>query len=442
MLEREEFESLCAEAGGVSNSEALLDFLHHNGTVFYRPGLFGGRIVLDQNWALEAIYAIFDRKKILPMLRGYGRFNRADLEALIWWDHTANEPEYTLAEQKVFLGMMESCGICFRVRELPRTSQEGGENDEEEWEYVAPDLLPEWSDAQELLLGRLRDDPPDAEATASYDFLHEGILRGYLSKLGEHAKDAAILHNDVVRSDIHSTDSFGFSEAIFGVSHLLGFSYAPRLKNLKRQRLYAFKSRRDIDRSAWKIKPTGYIDAELIEQNWDDILRLIATIMLKETTASEIFRRLNSYSQQHALYRALKAFGKIIKSTFILRYIDEVELRKAIERQLNKIEHAHRFTRAVSVGNPREFIQAEKQEQEIAEGCKRLIKNCITCWNYLYLSQKLAETDDLERREALLQAIANGSVVSWQHINLLGEYDFSDDKLQDSVGIKPPKLAA
>lgn len=39
-----------------------------------------------------------------------------------------------------------------------------------------------------------------------------------------------LMHNDVVRSDIHSTDSFGFSEAIFGVSHLLGFSYAPWLK--------------------------------------------------------------------------------------------------------------------------------------------------------------------------------------------------------------------
>ena len=42
------------------------------------------------------------------------------------------------------------------------------------------------------MLGRLRDDPPDAEATARYAFLHEGVLRGYLSKLGEHAKDAAI----------------------------------------------------------------------------------------------------------------------------------------------------------------------------------------------------------------------------------------------------------
>jgi hypothetical protein len=62
--------------------------------------------------------------------------------------------------------------------------------------------------------------------------------------------------------------------------------------------------------------------------------------------------------------------------------------------------------------------------------------------SYLYLSQKLAETNDLESWEVLRQAVANGSVVSWQHINLLGGYDFSDEKLQDSVGIKPPKLAA
>jgi TnpA family transposase len=250
-----------------------------------------------------------------------------------------------------------------------------------------------------------------------------------------------LMHNDVVKSDIHSTDSAGFSEAVFGIAYLLGFSYAPRFKNLKRQKRYIFKSRRNIDRSTWKIKPNGYIDTDLIEQNWDDILRLIATLKLKEVTASDLFRRLNSYSQQHAVYRASKAFGKIIKSLFILHIIDDIELRQAIERQLAKIEHAHRFTRAVSVGNPREFIQAEKQEQEIAEGCKRLLKNCIICWNYLYLSQKLADTDDPEAREAFLQAVASGSVVTWRHINLLGEYDFSDEKLRDSVGIRSPKLA-
>ena len=45
----------------------------------------------------------------------------------------------------------------------------------------------------------------------------------------------------------------------------------------------------------------------------------------------------------------------------------------------------------------------------------------------------MAESD--ERRQALLAAVRNGSVVTWQHINLHGEYDFSDEKLQDSVGL-------
>jgi internalin A len=175
LLERAEFDRVCDEIGGVRDKLALLNFLHHNGVVFYRPGLFGDRIVLDQNWALEAIYALFDRKKILPLLRGYGRFSRSDLEALIWSNHTPKE-------QEVFLGMMESCGICFKVREISYN----------EWEYIAPELLPEWSDAQEQLLGRLRDDTPDAETTARYAFLHEGVLRDYLSKLGQQCKDTAI----------------------------------------------------------------------------------------------------------------------------------------------------------------------------------------------------------------------------------------------------------
>jgi internalin A len=187
LLERKEFDHLCDEVGGISNKEALLRFLHDSGVIFYRAGLLGDYIVLDQNWALEAIYALFDRKKTLPLLRGYGRFSRADLEALIWSDHT---PE----EQKVFLEMMESCGICFRVRELPPDRQETEYRawEDKEWEYLAPELLPPWSDAQEQLLGRLREDPPAAEAEARYAFLHEGILRSYLSKIGQHAKDVPV----------------------------------------------------------------------------------------------------------------------------------------------------------------------------------------------------------------------------------------------------------
>jgi TnpA family transposase len=51
-----------------------------------------------------------------------------------------------------------------------------------------------------------------------------------------------LMHNEVVKSDIHSTDTHGFSEVIFGLTHLLGFSFAPRIKNFKDQQLYGINS--------------------------------------------------------------------------------------------------------------------------------------------------------------------------------------------------------
>jgi len=217
-----------------------------------------------------------------------------------------------------------------------------------------------------------------------------------------------------------------------------GLLFPPRLANLKHRQLYAFQRRWEYEQLGYKLLPDAYIKLPLIAAQWDDILRFIATIKLKETTASQLFRRLNSYSKQHPLYQALKEFGKIPKSEYILRVVDEVELRQAIEKQLNKGENAQQFSRAVAFGHNQDFLYGEKIEQEIAEGCRRLIKNAIICWNYLYLSQKIFEEQDEARRQELLAAVQSGSVVSWRHINLHGEYDFSEERLQDSVGLSWP----
>ena len=73
----------------------------------------------------------------------------------------------------------------------------------------------------------------------------------------------------------------------------------------------------------------------------------------------------------------------------------------------------------------------------------RLIKNAIVCWNYLYLSQVIANEADPQRREELLETVRRGSVAALQHLNLHGEYDFSDAKMMDSVGLElTPKNTA
>src|SRR2546423_1556370 len=152
---------------------------------------------------------------------------------------------------------------------------------------------------------------------------------------------------------------------IFGALHLLGFSFAPRIKALKHQQLYGFRKRREYEQQGYEILPDGYIKMPLIEPHWDDMLRFIATIKLQEATASQLFRRLNSYATHHPLYQALKAFGKILQSDFLLRFIDDVELRQAIERQLNKGENANQFSKAISFGTNTTFCMAEKSNKSL-----------------------------------------------------------------------------
>ena len=280
------------------------------------------------------------------------------------------------------------------------------------------------------------------QGVSAYTFIDERQLLWHSLVMSAAERESAyvvdgLMRNDVVRSDIHSTDSHGYAEAIFAVTHLLGISYAPRIKNIGDQTLYGFRWRSGSDRSEWAIAPDKPVREDLVLARWDDVLRLVATIKLKETTASDIFRRLNSYAKQHELYRTLKAFGQIIKTLFVLRYVDEVYLRQAIEQQLSRIELAHRFTRDVAVGNPREFEQTDKESQEIAESCNRLIKNAIVCWNYLYFEHRLKALADPAEKQALIDTISRHSMISWRHVNMLGEYDFSDERLRDSFGLRP-----
>ena len=116
-----------------------------------------------------------------------------------------------------------------------------------------------------------------------------------------------------------------------------------------------------------------------------------------------------------------------------MSYLDDVELRQRIEKQLNKVESSNKFSRAVFFANDGEFKHGVKEEQEIIVACKTLIQNAIVLWNYLYLSQLLANNSDLEERKNMLAAMLRGSVVAWHHINMQGVYDFIKHAANDSM---------
>ena len=76
--------------------------------------------------------------------------------------------------------------------------------------------------------------------------------------------------------------------------------------------------------------------------------------------------------------------------------------------------------------------------RQLTQSCNRLLKNVIICWNYLYW-EKMIERADPKDQESLLKSIKTHSPMSWAHINMLGEYDFSEEKMADTHGILAPK---
>ncbi len=262
-----------------------------------------------------------------------------------------------------------------------------------------------------------------------YRFIDERGILFYTTVFSSSEREAAyvidgLLHNEIIQSDMHSTDTHGYTEMIFAISHLIGVTFAPRIKDIASVNLVSFEKIKSVANNNYPIKPDHYVKENKIVRNWDSILRLVATIMLRKHRASTILKRLSGYANQHPLQEALKEFGRITKSIFALKYIDDVTWRQMIEKQLNKGELANKFASAVSFAD-QEIVEAYQNDQEISALCKTIIQNIIILWNYIELT-KIIMRSDMVGREALLDDITSASILTWRHVNLHGTYDFSN----------------
>ena len=241
-----------------------------------------------------------------------------------------------------------------------------------------------------------------------------------------------LMHNDVVRSQIHSTDSHGATDPVFTVSYLLGVDFQPRLANLHRQKLHGMAGVSLNHSTEYQLAIGEDMDEEVVAKQWNRILRLVVSIKLKYTLASLVMKRLNSYALQNPLYQSLKELGKVVRTDFLLRYMDDEQMRHRAYQQQEKIESVHALSRAVSYGNNGVLQYANQEELLTMQGCKRLIENSVICWNYLYLSRLLINATKAERT-VILEMLPRTSPVAWQHINFQGEFNFDEDTGRDPL---------
>ena len=105
--------------------------------------------------------------------------------------------------------------------------------------------------------------------------------------------------------------------------YLLGFRFAPRIRDLSDTKLYIPKS----DTAYELLKPMigGTLNIKHIHAHWDEILRLATSIKQGTVTASLMLRKLASYPRQNGLAVALRELDRIERTLFILDWLQSVD---------------------------------------------------------------------------------------------------------------------
>ena len=248
-----------------------------------------------------------------------------------------------------------------------------------------------------------------------------------------HVLDGLLYHESQLRIEEHYTDTAGFTDQVFALCPFYGFSFAPRIADLAEKRLYVPGKPSEWPALAPLIG--GSLNLRLIEQQFDEVVRLAASIRQGTVTASLILRKLAAYPRQNSLAVALRELGRIERSLFMLQYIRDPAIRHRISAGLAKGEARNALARAVFFHRLGEVRDRSYENQRYRASGLNLVTAAIVLWNTVYLERAVAalrETQTVD--DSLLRHIAP---LGWNHVALTGDYSWHANKRVAKGGFRP-----
>lgn len=278
------------------------------------------------------------------------------------------------------------------------------------------------------------------KGTTIYRFASDQFSSYYTKIIHTNSRDAThvldgLLNNDTdLNIQEHYTDTAGYTDQVFALTHLLGFRFAPRIRDISDVKLFTLEKANKYSNLGNLLR--GKVNEKVIRENYDEVLRLAHSIREGDVTSSLIISKLGSYARQNSLSTALREMGKIEKTIFILDYISSEELRRKIHRGLNKGEAMNGLARAIFFGKQGELRERTIQNQIQRASALNLIINAISIWNTLYLEKAIDYKKSIgeDINEDLITHI---SPLGWEHINMLGEYSFNFDNNESTELNRP-----
>ena len=250
--------------------------------------------------------------------------------------------------------------------------------------------------------------------------------------------DALCHHESDLHIQEHYTDTGGFTDHVFALTALLGFRFAPRIRDALSHHLYLLDEMGDY--GPLNSLLFGQVKSKLIVEQWDEMRRVASSIRHGTVSASLLMRKLAAYPRQNQVARALTEMGKLERTSFLLEYFRDEALRRRILIGLNKGEALHALARQLFFGQLGELRDRAFEDQIHRASCLHLLMAAIAAWNTIYLSAAVATVR--KRGEEVPEAtLAHIAPLGWEHISLTGNYHFAPQTGRDLSHLRPLRLS-
>ena len=182
---------------------------------------------------------------------------------------------------------------------------------------------------------------------------------------------------------------------------------------------------------AYFIRPTHQAKESLIIDEWPNIKRIMASMVLKKSTQSVLVRKMCSQTDKNSTKEALWAYDSIIRSNYLLQYLDDEDLRRSVRTALNRNEAFHSLKRTIAEINSEGLSGADEDDIVVNNECTRLLALIVIYYNAYLLSEAVKIKERFGTQEEIA-AFKHISLIAWVHINFYGNYNF-DSKLSSEV---------
>ena len=242
--------------------------------------------------------------------------------------------------------------------------------------------------------------------------------------------DGLLKNKSLIQPDTLHADTQGQTTVVFGLAYLLGIKLMPRIRNWRELVFYRpFKEARysHLDKL---FRET--VDWSLIETHWQDLMRVVLSIKAGKILPSTLLRKLGNYSRKNRLYQAFAELGHVIRTIYLLEFLESAGLRQQVTGSTNKVEKYNQFTDWITFGGEALLMVYDAEERDKRVKYTDLIANAIMLQNVVELSRAL----NCLKAEGLVfskEEVAHLSPYLTRHIRRFGDYILDLEKVPEPL---------